>query len=45
MTDIFTPLSLTVSQVFVNGDPIYKIPNYQRPYSWIDEQVRNFGTI
>ncbi len=39
MTDIFTPLSLTVSQVFVNGDPIYKIPNYQRPYSWIDEQV------
>jgi uncharacterized protein with ParB-like and HNH nuclease domain len=39
MTDVFTPLSLTVSQVFINGDPLYKIPNYQRPYSWTDEQV------
>ena len=39
MTDVFTPLSLTVSQVFINGDPLYKIPNYQRPYSWSDEQV------
>jgi uncharacterized protein with ParB-like and HNH nuclease domain len=39
MTDVFTPLSLTVSQVFINGDPLYKIPNYQRPYSWNDDQV------
>lgn len=39
MTDVFSPLSLTISQVFINGDPLYKIPNYQRPYSWTDEQV------
>lgn len=39
MTEVFTPLPLTVSQVFIDGDPLYKIPNYQRPYSWTDEQV------
>ena len=39
MTDVFTPHSLTVSQVFLDKDPLYKIPNYQRPYSWTDEQV------
>jgi uncharacterized protein with ParB-like and HNH nuclease domain len=39
MQDVFSPLSLTISEVFLNGDPLYKIPNYQRPYSWKDEQV------
>lgn len=39
MSDLFEPKSLTVSQVFNDGDPLYKIPNYQRSYSWTDEEV------
>lgn len=39
MSDIFRPLSLSISQVFTDGDPLYKIPQYQRPYSWRDDQV------
>ncbi len=39
MQDTFKPLSLTISQIFIDGDPLYNIPNYQRPYSWVDEQV------
>ncbi len=37
--DQFSPASLSLSDVFTNGDPIYQIPDYQRPYSWTDEQV------
>lgn len=37
--DLFIPVSLSLSDVFTNGDPIYQIPDYQRPYSWVDEQV------
>jgi len=39
MADVFVPLSLTISQVFIDGDPLYKIPNYQRPYSWTSDEV------
>jgi len=37
--DLFVPTSLSLSDVFTNGDPIYQIPDYQRPYSWLDEHV------
>jgi uncharacterized protein with ParB-like and HNH nuclease domain len=39
MEDIFLPQSLTISQIFIDGDPLYQIPNYQRPYSWMDDQI------
>ena len=39
MEESFKPLSLSINQLF--GDPkiLYKIPQYQRPYKWVDEQV------
>ncbi|NWF66611.1 MAG: DUF262 domain-containing protein [Campylobacterales bacterium] len=39
MSRFFEPKDLSISGLFKNDDPIYKIPNYQRPYSWEDEQV------
>ena len=39
MAKFFEPVDLSISGLFKDGDPIYKIPNYQRPYSWEDEQV------
>jgi uncharacterized protein with ParB-like and HNH nuclease domain len=39
MEDPFKPLSLSVRQLFGNDDALYKIPQYQRPYKWEDEQV------
>ncbi|HPS29581.1 MAG TPA: DUF262 domain-containing protein [bacterium] len=39
MEDIFKPSSLTIKQLFGNTDSLYQIPRYQRPYSWIDEQL------
>lgn len=38
-TDQFSPLSLSVGDVLTNGDPIYQIPDYQRMYSWRDDEV------
>ena len=35
----FTPQSMSLSEVFTDKDPIYQIPDYQRQYSWKDEQV------
>ena len=37
--DLFVPASLSLGDVFTSGDVIFQIPDYQRPYSWIDEQV------
>lgn len=37
--DLFVPTSLSLSEVFTNDDPIYQIPDFQRPYSWIDDHV------
>ena len=37
--DQFSPLSLSVGDILTNGDPIYQIPDYQRMYSWKDEEV------
>ncbi|HLC79285.1 MAG TPA: DUF4268 domain-containing protein [archaeon] len=38
MTDIFTPESKTIQNIF-EGSNYYEIPSYQRPYSWESEQV------
>jgi len=35
----FKPESLSVKKLFGNADALYKIPRYQRPYKWEDEQV------
>lgn len=35
----FTPETKSILQVFIDGSPIYYIPRYQRPYTWVDEHV------
>lgn len=39
MEESFKPASMSINQLF--GDPkiLYRIPQYQRPYKWINEQV------
>ncbi|MCL2859281.1 MAG: DUF262 domain-containing protein [Oscillospiraceae bacterium] len=37
-SDTFDPQNLTISEIF-SCDRIYRIPNYQRQYSWIDEHL------
>lgn len=39
MDDPFKPQSLSIKELFGNTDSLYKIPQYQRPYKWEDEQV------
>lgn len=39
MEEPFKPTSLSVKELFGNTDAKYKIPKYQRPYKWEDEQV------
>lgn len=39
MEEPFKPLSLSIGELFGNKDALYKIPQYQRPYKWEDEQV------
>ena len=39
MEEAFKPLSLSIRELFGNQDALYKIPLYQRPYKWEDEQV------
>jgi uncharacterized protein with ParB-like and HNH nuclease domain len=39
MEDPFKPQSLSIRELFGNADALYKIPQYQRPYKWEDEQV------
>lgn len=39
MEEAFKPLSLSIRELFGNADALYKIPQYQRPYKWEDEQV------
>jgi len=38
MEDTFSPENQTISKIF-NCDQIYRIPNYQRQYSWTNEQL------
>ena len=39
MEDIFKPESQPILRLFSNSDSLFQIPDYQRPYSWTDEQV------
>ncbi len=39
LSGIFKPEAKTIKQVFSNTDSYYQIPDYQRPYSWADEQI------
>ncbi len=35
----FKPQSLSVRELFGNADSFYRIPRYQRPYKWTDDEV------
>ncbi len=35
----FQPYTLTIRKLFTDSDSLYQIPQYQRPYKWIDEHV------
>ena len=37
--ELFTPRSRTIMQLFMDTDSLYRIPKYQRPYKWVDDQV------
>lgn len=37
--EIFKPESKTIKEIFGDAKSFYKMPDYQRPYSWEDEQV------
>ncbi|WP_395043645.1 DUF262 domain-containing protein [Flavobacterium sp.] len=39
MIETFKPSSLTIKELFGDVKALYKIPTYQRPYKWEDEQV------
>jgi uncharacterized protein with ParB-like and HNH nuclease domain len=39
MAETFKPLSLSIKELFGDVKSLYKIPTYQRPYKWEDEQV------
>jgi uncharacterized protein with ParB-like and HNH nuclease domain len=39
MEELFTPLSHSIKQIFGNIDSLYRIPRYQRPYRWTDDQI------
>jgi len=41
MEEPFKPLSLSIKELFGNTDSLYKIPQYQRPYKWEDDQYKN----
>jgi len=38
-TDTFDPVSLNIKELFGNTSSLFQIPNYQRPYSWLDDEV------
>lgn len=37
--EIFRPESKTIHEIFGDAQAFYQMPDYQRPYSWEDEQV------
>lgn len=39
MENTFNPRSLCIKQIFGDADSFYKIPRYQRPYRWVNEQI------
>src|SRR3989304_6903439 len=36
---IFKPDAKTIVKIFSDADSYYQVPDYQRPYSWEDEQI------
>jgi len=38
-TGIFKPEAKILAKIFGDADSYYQIPDYQRPYSWEDEQI------
>ena len=38
-TGIFIPEAKIIAKIFGDADSYYQIPDYQRPYSWEDEQI------
>lgn len=36
---IFKPDAKTIAKIFGDADSYYQVPDYQRPYSWEDEQI------
>jgi len=39
ISGIFEPHAKTLVKIFGDADSYYQIPDYQRPYSWVDEQI------
>ncbi len=39
LSGIFKPEAKTIMKIFGDADSYYQIPDYQRPYSWNDEQI------
>ena len=39
LTGIFKPEAKTIMKIFGDADSYYRIPDYQRPYSWNGEQI------
>ena len=39
LSAIFKPEAKTIMKIFGDADSYYQIPDYQRPYSWNDEQI------
>lgn len=39
LSEIFKPEAKTIVKIFGDSDSFYQIPDYQRPYSWNDEQI------
>ncbi|WP_434779601.1 DUF262 domain-containing protein [Neisseria sp. Ec49-e6-T10] len=35
----FTPHSLSIRQLFTDSQSLYRVPEYQRPYKWGEEQI------
>jgi len=38
-TGIFKPEAKNIDKVFRDADSFYEVPDYQRPYSWVDEHI------
>ena len=39
LSAIFKPEAKTIMKIFGDADSYYQIPDYQRPYSWNDEEI------
>ena len=39
MEQSFKPLNLSIKELFTNADSKYRIPQYQRPYKWEEDQI------